>query len=59
MVAVGSGGLGHIQIWSKAEIFQKGRMIDPTSEGLVTPPLGVEKMSPRLNFFDNIISCIT
>ena len=24
--------------------------IDPLSEGLVTPPLGVEKLSPRLNF---------
>ena len=33
--------------------------IDPLSEGLVTPPLGVEKLSPRLNFFDNMFSCIT
>ena len=33
--------------------------IDPLSEGLVTPPLRVEKLSPRLNFFDNIFSCIT
>ena len=33
--------------------------IDPLSEGLVTLPLGVEKMSPTLNFFDNMFSCIT
>ena len=26
----------------------------PLSEGLVTPPLGVEKLSPRLSFFDNV-----
>ena len=32
--------------------------IDPLSEGLVTPPLGVEKLSPRFNFFDNMFSCI-
>ena len=32
--------------------------IDPLSEGLVTPPLGVEKLSPRFNFFD-MFSCIT
>ena len=25
--------------------------IDPLSEGLVTLPLGVEKLSPRLSFF--------
>ena len=25
--------------------------IDPLSEGLVTPPLVVEKLSPRLSFF--------
>ena len=35
------------------------RTIDPLSEGLVTPPLGVEKLSPRFNFFDNMFSCIT
>ena len=35
------------------------QVIDPLSEGLVTPPLGVEKLSPRLNFFDNMFSCIT
>ena len=34
-------------------------IIDPLSEGLVTPPLGVEKLSPRFNFFDNMFSCIT
>ena len=33
--------------------------IDPLSEGLVTPPLGVEKLSPRLNFFDDMFSRIT
>ena len=35
--------------------------IGPLSEGLVTqtPPLGVEKLSPRLNFFGNMFSCIT
>ena len=33
--------------------------IDPLSEGLVTPPLGVEKLSPRFDFFDNMFSCIT
>ena len=35
--------------------------IDPLSEGLVTltPPLGVEKLSPKLNFFDIMFSCIT
>ena len=27
-------------------------IIDPLSEGLVTPPLGVEKLSPGLNFID-------
>ena len=34
--------------------------IDPLtlSEGQVTPPLGVEKLSPRFNFFDNMFSCI-
>ena len=26
-------------------------IIDPLSEGLVIPPLRVEKLSPRLNFF--------
>ena len=31
----------------------------PLSEGLVTPPFGVEKLSPRLKFFDNMFSCIT
>ena len=35
------------------------RSIDPLSEGLVTPPLAVEKLSPRLSFFDNMVSCIT
>ena len=35
------------------------RSIDPLSEGLVTPPLAVEKLSPRLSFFDNMFSCIT
>ena len=34
------------------------KVIDPLSEGLVTPPLGVEKLSPRFNFFD-MFSCIT
>ena len=34
-------------------------IIHPLSEGLVTPPLGVEKLSPRLSFFDNMFSCIT
>ena len=33
-------------------------IIDPLSEGLVTP-LGVEKLSPRFRFFDNMFSCIT
>ena len=33
--------------------------IDPLSDGAVTPPLGVEKLSPRLNFIDNMFSCIT
>ena len=34
-------------------------VIDPLSEGLVTPPLGAEKLSPRFNFFDNMLSRIT
>ena len=29
MPAGASGGLAHIQIWSKVEVFQKGRTIDP------------------------------
>ena len=33
--------------------------IDPLSEGLVTPPFGVEKLSHRFNFFDNMFFCIT
>ena len=33
--------------------------IDSLSKGLVTPPLGVGKLSPRFNFFDNMFSCIT
>ena len=35
------------------------RAIDPLNEGLVIPPLGVEKLSPRFNFFDNVFFCIT
>ena len=33
--------------------------IDPLSDGLVTPPLRVEKLRPRLSFFDNMFSFIT
>ena len=40
-------------------IIQYTYVIDPLSEGLVTPPLRVEKLSPGLNFFDNMFSCIT
>ena len=29
-------------------------IIDSLSKGLVIPPLGVEKLSPRFNFFDNV-----
>ena len=40
--------------------FRLAITIDPLklSEGLVTPPLGVEKLNSRFNFFD-MFSCIT
>ena len=44
-----------LEEWKSANIVT---IIDPLSEGPVTPPLRVEKLSTRLNFFDNMFSCI-